>query len=141
MPHISFFQEDISIELPDESLVINWVKHIIKDEGKQLAELNFIFCSDSYLHGINLSYLNHDTLTDILTLDNSEIENEIEGDIFVSIDRIRENAQLFKRPEDEEIHRVIIHGVLHLIGFVDKTDIEQEQMRKKEEACLSLRRF
>ena len=141
MPLISFFQEDISFELLEKSLIINWVKQVIKGEGKQLGDINFIFCSDNYLHNINLSYLNHDTLTDIVTFDNSEVENEIEGDIFISIDRVRENAELFKRPEKEELHRVIIHGVLHLIGFSDKSDIEKKQMRKKEEACLSLRKL
>ncbi|MEL7002231.1 MAG: rRNA maturation RNase YbeY [Bacteroidota bacterium] len=139
MTPITFFQEDIAFELPDPDDTSNWINSVLKKEGAYIDYLNFIFCSDAYLHQINIEYLNHDTLTDIVTFDNSDNPDRIEGDIFISIERIKDNGQSFDTSFDEELHRVIIHGVLHLIGFNDKTDEEKSIMREKEEACLSLR--
>lgn len=138
---ITFFSEDIAFQLSDEPAIVNWIETIIKNHTYDLGELNFIFCSDSYLHKINLEYLDHDTFTDIITFDNAEEEGIIEGDIFISIDRIEENAQQFETSFENELFRVIIHGVLHLLGFSDKTPEEKEGMRKNEDACLSLLRF
>lgn len=138
MPSVQFFEEDVSFQLPNEELVSTWIDRIIESEGYSLQELNFIFCSDDYLHKINLDYLKHDTLTDIVTFDNSDEEKEIEGDIFISIDRVKDNAKDQSVSFDEELQRVIIHGVLHLLGYGDKTEEEKKQMREKEEGCLSL---
>jgi len=99
--------------------------------------LNYIFCSDTYLHKINLEYLKHDTLTDIITFDYSE-KKQISGDIFISIDRIKENAPKFNQSTDIELNRVLIHGVLHLLGYKDKTPKEKETMRAKEDFYLTL---
>jgi rRNA maturation RNase YbeY len=109
----------------------------VKKERKKLTSLNYIFCSDLYLLKINQEYLKHDTLTDIITFDYSQKSN-LEGEVYISIERVKENSEIFKRPFAEELHRVIIHGLLHLIGYADKSDAEKAQMRKKEEACLSL---
>ena len=139
MPSIKYFTEDVSFRLSHPRKTSGWINSAISSEGMTLGEVNFIFCSDSYLHSMNVEYLNHNTLTDIITFDNSEQEGLIEGDIFISIDRVKENAKIFSRPFDEEIHRVIIHGILHLIGYSDKTPSKQKQMREKEDAYLSLR--
>jgi rRNA maturation RNase YbeY len=116
-----------------------WIFETIKAEQKQLGELNYIFCSDEYLLKINKEYLNHDTLTDIITFDNSEEALTIEGDIFISIERVQENAQELKVSFEEELARVMIHGVLHLVGYKDKTLEDSQKMRAKEDHYLSLR--
>lgn len=104
-----------------------------------MKELNYIFCSDIFLHEINKTYLGHHTYTDIITFDYSEKNShEIEGEIYISVDRVKENAVTYQKTFHQELHRVIIHGVLHLLGYGDKTGEEQKEMRKKEEACLSL---
>jgi probable rRNA maturation factor len=139
MPTIQFFTEDISFKPAHPRKTKSWIKTAIENEKKMLGEVNFIFCSDEYLHKINLEYLNHDTLTDIVTFDNSESTKEITGDIFISVERIQENATKYSRPVDEELHRVIIHGILHLIGYSDKSTTARKLMRKKEDAYLSLR--
>ncbi|MGZ3836667.1 MAG: rRNA maturation RNase YbeY, partial [Mucilaginibacter sp.] len=106
-----------------------------------LKELNYIFCSDQYLLQINQQYLDHDTYTDIVTFDNSDIAKVIVGDIFISIDRIRENAAKFNTGEVNELHRVIIHGALHLLGYTDKKADSKKTMTAKEDHYLSLRNF
>ncbi|MCG8332656.1 MAG: rRNA maturation RNase YbeY [Chitinophagales bacterium] len=133
-----FEQEDIDFELPnDEQRYIDWIQYIIKKEKKELLQLTYIFCSDSYLHQINVEYLNHDTLTDIITFPYTE-PPLIEGDIFISIDRVKENAVKYGVSFEDELHRVIIHGVLHLCGYPDKTEEEAKVMRKKEEEALEI---
>lgn len=139
MPSVKYFTEDISFKLSHPRKTASWIKFTILSEESILGDVNFIFCSDRYLHNINVEYLNHNTLTDIITFDNSEEEGVITGDIFISVVRVRENAKAFDRPFDEELHRVIIHGILHLLGYSDKTVAKQKQMRKKEDAYLSLR--
>jgi probable rRNA maturation factor len=136
---IHFFTEDIAFNLSDTTGVRTWIHQSIVSEGNQLGELNYIFCSDDYLHKINMEYLNHDTLTDIITFDNSEEENLIEGDIFISIERVEDNAEDIGVTFHEELARVMIHGVLHLIGYKDKTPEECRKMRSKEDHYLSLR--
>lgn len=135
---IQFFEEDISYSLENPSLIIDWLNKIAQKHQVQIRSLNYIFCSDQYLLEINREYLNHDYYTDIITFDNSEASNEIEGDIFVSIDRIEDNAASHGTIFQEELHRVIAHGLLHLLGYMDKTAAEKKLMREKEEACLSL---
>lgn len=138
MENIHFFEEDISFQLEEPNKIINWVQEIINQHQQSLEEINYIFCSDSYLLNINQEYLNHDTFTDIVTFNNSEEANKIESDIFISIDRIKENANSYNKSFEHELYRVMIHGVLHLLGFDDKTEEEKSVMREKEEACLSL---
>ncbi|WP_339813573.1 rRNA maturation RNase YbeY [uncultured Imperialibacter sp.] len=135
---ITFFSEDVSFKLSSPNKIRRWIKEVIHLEKQTLSEISYIFCSDDYLHNMNVQYLNHDTLTDIITFDNSEQEELIEGDIFISVDRVKENATQLNLPFDTELHRVMIHGILHLCGYKDKTSADNELMRKKEDACLSL---
>ncbi|GAB5525838.1 MAG: rRNA maturation RNase YbeY [Roseivirga sp.] len=139
MASIHFFYEDTSFLLEHKSVTHGWVESIITSHEHELAAINFIFCSDDYLLEINRSYLDHDYYTDIITFDNRESESDdLESDIFISIDRIKDNAQSMNISFDRELHRVIIHGILHLLGWNDKTDEQKQTMREKEEACLSL---
>ncbi|ERJ57772.1 rRNA maturation RNase YbeY [Sphingobacterium paucimobilis] len=139
---ISFFSEDIDYTLKEKAKVREWINAAVLGEGfKRVGELNFIFCSDEYLLDINKEYLNHDTYTDIVTFDSSEDEDVIAGDIFISIDRIRENAAKFNVSERDELHRVIIHGVMHLCGYLDKKKEEKEGMTAKENEYLLKRAF
>lgn len=141
MPAISFFEEDINFKLKNKTQVRQWITDAIKAEGFKLKELTYIFCSDNYLLQINQQYLDHDTYTDIVTFDNSEEEGIIVSDIFISIERIRENAAKFNVPEATELHRVIIHGVLHLLGYKDKSAPDKQKMTEKEDFYLSKRTF
>jgi rRNA maturation RNase YbeY len=136
---IRFFSEDISfkIDLPRKKTL--WIKEVARREKKTIKEINYVFCSDKYLLQLNQGFLNHKTLTDIITFDNSEGKNGLEGEIYISIERVQENAIKFNNEFEDELHRVMIHGVLHLIGYKDKKPSEKALMRKKEEACLSLR--
>jgi len=139
---IQFFSEDIAFTLKEKQKVRQWIAETIKSEGfKRIGELSFIFCSDAYLLEINKQYLNHDTFTDIVTFDSSEEEETIAGDIFISVERIQENAAKFGVPERDELHRVIIHGVLHLCGYYDKKKEDKEQMTFKENDYLAKRKF
>ncbi|MEZ4886801.1 MAG: rRNA maturation RNase YbeY [Chitinophagales bacterium] len=113
-----------------------WLSDVITTEGYELLELNYIFCSDEHLHEMNMQYLQHDTLTDVITFDNSDEECHIEGDIFISVPRIEENAEKFGVRFLEELKRVMVHGLLHLIGYGDKTESEQSVMREKEDYYL-----
>ena len=137
---IHFFDEDSGFEVKKPDFISQWIQDISSEFGYQIEELNYIFCSDSYLHTMNKKYLQHDYLTDIITFDNSEPnQNTIEGDIFISIDRVKDNANILEVPFEDELDRVLAHGLLHLIGFGDKTEEEQKVMTEKEDACLSLR--
>ena len=138
---VHFFTEDITHTLKEKNHIRNWIKQTIAEEGKKLKEINFILCSDNYLLEINQNYLKHDTFTDIITFDNSESEASITGDIFISVERIRENAQKYAASERDELHRVIIHGALHLIGYTDKTKAHKNIMSSKEDLYLSKRTF
>ena len=138
---IEFYSEDVEFSLSNPEQVADWIASIVEQHEYELANLTYIFCSDDYLHQINVEYLDHDTLTDIITFDNADEEGMIESDIFVSIDRVRDNAQTLGIPFEDELHRVLIHGVLHLLGYKDKTEEQEAQMRKQEDSCLSLRKF
>ena len=131
-PLIEFHYEDTDFELPESNAVSTWIQSVITTEKHQLRHLNYIFCSDEYLHQINVEYLNHDTYTDIITFPFAE-SPLVESDIFISVDRVRENAISFNTTFESELRRVIIHGVLHLCGYRDKTEEEKKMMRKKEE--------
>ena len=130
-----FDTESIDFKLPAVVLTRKWIKETVKNENEKwkVGELSFIFCDDTYLHKMNVEYLNHDTLTDIITFDNSDEENKIEGDIFISVERVRENAVTLKTVFEQELRRVIIHGVLHLCGYKDKTKKDAQIMREKED--------
>lgn len=133
-----FFETDFSFSNEEEIKL--WINDTAEKEKMAVGCLNFIFCDDEYLHKINVEYLNHDTYTDIITFDNST-KDEISSDIFISVARVKENASLYKNHFETELHRVIIHGVLHLLGYKDKSDTEQELMTSKEDFYLSLRKF
>lgn len=141
MESIQFFYEDTDFQLDHHKRISQWILHTVEQEGFALESINYIFCSDEYLHQVNVDYLNHDYYTDIITFDNSESEGLIESDIFVSIDRVEDNAESQGISFIEELRRVIIHGILHLVGYNDKTEEEKELMREKENAYLSLPQF
>jgi rRNA maturation RNase YbeY len=140
MGSIHFFTEDITYSVIKPRKTTSWIKTVIKKEKASLSEINYIFCSDNYLLSLNKQFLNHNTLTDIITFNNSFQKGVLTADIYISIDRVKENADKFNVLFQDEIHRVMIHGVLHLLGFKDKKPAEKALMRKKEEACLSLRK-
>lgn len=135
---VNLFSEATSFTLSHKKQIITWISKIIRLEGFDLKDLNIIFCSDNYLLELNKTYLNRDYYTDILTFDHSDDEKTIEGDLYISVDRIQENSKKFNKDFENELYRVMIHGVLHLLGYDDSTENERENMRKKEEACLSL---
>mgnify|MGYP001280560628 FL=1 len=136
----NFHSENISFTLRRKPAIISWLSFSIKSENKIPGEISYIFCSDHYLNEINVTHLQHDTLTDIITFDYCE-DCTIHGDIFISIDRIKENAKLFDTSIENELHRVMIHGVLHLCSYKDKTPEDQNVMSAKEDFYLNLRDF
>lgn len=138
---IWFFTEDIDYTLKNKQFVRNWIKQTVLSEKHRLLQLNFIFCSDVYLHSINTKYLNHNSFTDIITFDNSSDAVEINGDIFISIERVHENAERYNTLPQDELHRVMIHGVLHLCGYRDKKKTEKLLMTEKEDFYLLSRNF
>ena len=131
------FNYEIDFKIPEETTYIDWISSVILSENKSEGEINYIFCDDDYLVEINQQYLNHDTLTDIISFDYS-LGNEIHGDIYISIERVRENAEEFKVPFDEELKRVMIHGVLHYCGYKDKSESDELLMRSKEDEKIKL---
>jgi len=134
------FNNLILSEVPVNKKVKNWIVKAILNENLKEGEVNYIFCDDNYLSELNIKYLKHNTLTDIISFDYT-IGKIISGDIFISIERVKENAELFNTKYVDELHRVMIHGVLHYCGYKDKTDEEKIQMRSKEDYYLSLRDF
>ncbi|TPN87844.1 rRNA maturation RNase YbeY [Aquimarina algicola] len=133
---INFFSET-DFKLIEESNISKWIQLVSDSENKKIGEINFIFCDDEYLLKINQDYLDHDTYTDIISFDNT-IGSELNGDIFISIERVKENAVDFSVSFEEELRRVIIHGVLHFCGYKDKSEEESVLMRKKEDEKLLL---
>lgn len=132
---IEFFNEDLEFSLLEPEKVKKWIFSIVELHGKELAELNFYFCSDEYLLNINRSELQHDFYTDVITFDNC-IDDLVFGDIYISIDRVLENEKMFSDGKYPEILRIIIHGVLHLLGFKDKQDHEKKKMTENENLAL-----
>jgi probable rRNA maturation factor len=137
---ISFVTEEIKFVLKNKTKHKAWLAQVAAAEKFKIDELNYIFCSDEYLHRINLEYLEHDTYTDIITFDNSEdpASKQIEGDIFISIDRVKDNAVKYGVETEVELHRVMAHGLLHLMGYKDKSKKQSETMRSKEEDAIRL---
>ena len=126
------FHYETDFLLENTKSFIRWIKNVILEENKELGEVNYIFCDDKYLLGKNIKYLDHNTLTDIITFNYCE-GNVISSDIIISIERVMENSSIFENSFSEELNRVMIHGILHLIGYNDKTDGEKEIIRKKED--------
>lgn len=135
---ITFNTQDINFTLNEKRLLKKWIISTIEKKKRIAGDISFIFCSDNYLLNINKQYLNHDTLTDIITFDysNNDPKTPVSGDIFISIERVKENASTFSKSLNDELHRVIIHGVLHLLGYKDKTKIAKAEMTKQENLCL-----
>ena len=132
MDAIYFFTEDIDFTLPTPTATAAWLQQVIRQEGYALAQLNIIFCSDRCLHTYNLQYLQHDTLTDVLAFDYSDSPGTLEGDIYISVERVKENALTWQQPWLRELHTVMVHGVLHLLGYEDHTPAAQALMRQQE---------
>ena len=131
------FNYETQFVLENESAFEDWISRIIASEGFEEGEINYIFCDDDYLHKINLEYLNHDTLTDIISFDYT-VGNLLQGDIFVSVERVIDNAKDFKVSFDEEIKRVLSHGVLHYCGYKDKSPEQEAIMRNKEDEKIKM---
>lgn len=131
------YHSETDFSLPNPTNYTEWIINVLKSRELTPGELQFVFCSDDYLLEMNHKYLGHDYYTDILTFEN-DLEDDVSGDIFISIDRIRDNAKTYCVPFEEELARVMIHGVLHLIGFGDSTEKEKDIMRQEESACLRM---
>ena len=133
---ISFNYEN-EFELSNEEQLSNWISNVIVSEDKKEGEINYIFCDDNYLVEINQQYLDHDTLTDIISFDYS-VGNELHGDVFISVERVVENAQDFDVTFEEELRRVLVHGILHYCGYKDKNEEDENLMRQKEEEKMKM---
>ncbi|MDP5105485.1 rRNA maturation RNase YbeY [uncultured Polaribacter sp.] len=131
------YNYETSFELKDEKLLENWIEEVASNNGFEVGEINYIFCDDEYLLKLNVEFLQHDTLTDVISFDNS-LGKLINGDIFISIERVTENAKEYNVSFDDELQRVMIHGVLHYMGFKDKSEEEVKLMRSAENAALKL---
>lgn len=130
------FNYETEFELQNEAELSEWISATIEAEGYREGEINYIFCDDEYLHKLNVEFLNHDTLTDVISFDYT-VGKEIHGDIYISVERVQDNANDFKVAFSNELQRVIIHGILHYCGYKDKTDIDEKVMRSKEEFYLN----
>ncbi|WP_439130838.1 rRNA maturation RNase YbeY [Polaribacter sp.] len=129
------FNYETDFKLSNENQLENWIEQLVYNNGFELGEINYIFCDDVYLHKLNVEFLQHDTLTDIISFDNS-IGKLLSGDIFISIERVEENANDYHTPFKEELHRVMIHGILHYMGYKDKSVEEKLKMRQAENNAL-----
>lgn len=134
---IRFSVQDVHFELENEQNLKKWISNVVLRRGKSVGNISYLFCDDNYLLGVNRQYLNHDTYTDIITFD-YVVGNLVSGDIMISVDRVGENAEKFGVLFEQELHRVVIHGVLHLLGQGDKTDSEAAEMRRLENEALAL---
>lgn len=131
------FNFETEVTLVDEAKLASWVTLVVEKEGFELGEINYVFCDDAYLLPLNIEFLNHDTLTDIISFDTT-MGKLVSGDIFISIERVTENAKIFEVDFLTELHRVMIHGVLHYLGYKDKSEAEQQLMRSKENEALTI---
>lgn len=136
---IDFYSEtDFQLNNSDE--LTDWISTIITKEKHEQGDITFVFCDDAYLHKLNVDFLKHDTLTDIISFDNS-LGKQVHGEIYISIDRVKENADIYTVSFLDELHRVIIHGILHFCGYKDKSDKDSLLMKTREDEALSLRNF
>lgn len=131
------FNYETEFQLDNEQKYQNWLTEVIESEDKEKGEINYIFCDDDYLYEINVQYLEHETLTDIISFDYT-LDNLISGDIFISIERVKDNAQDFGVSFEEELKRVMVHGILHYCGYKDKTEADEKLMRTKEEEKMKM---
>jgi len=131
------FNYELDFKLANESLYSEWIERVIEEYNFTLGELNYIFCDDAYLLKLNVEFLEHDTLTDIISFDYT-MGKLVGGDIFISLERVKENAEEFSHSVEEELKRVMIHGVMHYLGYKDKTEEEKKTMRSVEDNALSL---
>ncbi len=129
------FNYETDFNLSNEDIIVKWITSCIEKKTFKTGEINYIFCDDDSLHKLNLEFLNHDTFTDIISFDNT-IGKLISGDIFISVERVKENAETFNVPFNDELHRVMIHGILHYLGFKDKNKEQKSIMRSEENKCL-----
>lgn len=134
---ITFSVEEIKFVLKEKQRIRHWITAVIKQQQKRVGDIGYLFCGDEYLLNVNKEYLNHDTYTDIITFDYVE-GDLVSGDIMISVDRVGENAQSFGVSFEQELHRVIIHGILHLLGQADKSEEDSKEMRRKEDEALML---
>lgn len=130
------FDSQIDFHIENEQDIKTWIESIVVSEGFKLGEILYIFCDDDFLHDINVKFLNHDTLTDIITFDYN-LGKQINSEIYISIPRVKENAHSFNTTFENELHRVMIHGILHLCGYKDETDSQEAEMRLKEDLALT----
>lgn len=138
MPGIFFSSHRVKFTLKQQRKISEWLHRCARRHRRQIGELSYVFCSDSYLLRLNIEFLKHRTLTDIITFDMSENDRHLSGEIYISIHRVRENGRKFGCGTEHELRRVMVHGLLHLAGFTDKSTPEKEAMRREEDACLSL---
>lgn len=131
------FNYESDFKLSDEKQFSNWLSNVIRSEKCTEGEINYIFCDDEYLHKMNVEFLDHDELTDIISFDYS-VKKVLNGDIFISVERVIDNAKSYHVPFEEELKRVIVHGILHYCGYKDKTDADAALMRKKEDEKIKL---
>lgn len=135
---IQFFTEEVDFKLENEQIIQKWILALIQAEGYEAGVINIIFCNDEYLLELNQKFLDRDTLTDVIAFDYREGNDDVAGDIFISLERIEENADHFDQTFDKEVYRVVAHGVLHLCGYSDKSPEEKAVMTQKEDKYLSL---
>ncbi|MCC7464914.1 MAG: rRNA maturation RNase YbeY [Saprospiraceae bacterium] len=131
---VSFHFEEVSFELPNEQRLSSWLQGVAESEGKEFVEVQYVFCTDEKLREMNVEYLDHDYYTDVITFPYSD--QAVHGDVFISYDRVADNAQRLEVPFELELCRVLVHGVLHLCGYLDKSDEEEKRMREKEDFYL-----
>ena len=136
---IRYYCEDISFNLKEKALNNKWLRTVAASELRKLGDINIIFCSDNYILDVNMKYLQHDYFTDIITFDYCE-KNILSGDLFISVDSVRENALFYGTEFTDELNRVMVHGILHLVGYDDHTEDEIKTMRSKENYYLELRK-
>ena len=138
---IDFFKEDVTFRILHSDELKRWILKAFRDNKKKVQHISYIFCSDKYLLLMNKKFLHHNYFTDIITFDNSTEPGKIEADIFISIDSVKANAKNFNTLFKDELHRVVIHGALHLIGYDDKNDANRKKMRQAEDSWLAKRNF
>ena len=136
---ILFYLHNVRYDLRDKEKLRRWISETVIAEKNQISEIAFIICNDEYLLELNKTFLNHDTLTDVISFNLSDKPKSIKGEIYISVDRVKENAKKYRVGIKDELHRVMIHGVLHLVGYNDVTEKEKFRMRKREDYYLSLR--
>lgn len=131
------FNAENDFKLSNEEIISSWIIKVLEGEGFVVGDINYVFCDDAYLHKLNVQFLNHDTLTDIISFDDT-VGTTVSGDIFISTERVKENAETYNVSLEEELYRVMIHGILHFMGYKDKTEEESNDMRNAENQALKL---